>query len=110
MITEIYKGFTITLEAAESYTSIADLYADSEATSYSVGELEAAIERGDMIHFCAKVTCSRGGIELGCAYLGDCIYDTLEDFKNNSGYYDDMRDTAVRDATAAICALHNEDE
>ena len=109
MITEIYEGFTITLEAVQSDLSIAELYADSEATTYSVGELEAAIDAGDMIHFCAKVTCSRGGIVLSCEYLDGCVYDTLEDFKNNSDYYDDMRATAVRGAIAAIIALQKED-
>lgn len=109
MLTEIYEGFTITLEAVQSDQSIAELYAGSEATSYSVGELEAAVDIGDMLHFRAKVTCSRGGIVLSCEYLDGCIYDTLEDFKNNSDYYADMRATVLHDARAAIIALHRED-
>ena len=41
-------------------------------------QIEEIYENSEI--FCAKVTAEKLGIELGCDYLGGCVYESQEDF------------------------------
>ena len=47
------------------------------------GTAKAAVKAGALIAFDAKVSVQHKGVEIGAAYLGDCIYESLEDFRTS---------------------------
>src|SRR5690606_11068971 len=54
------------------------------------GETAAAVDRGELVHFCARATvCGPRGEELASDYLGGCIYRDFDDFVDHRGlgYY-----------------------
>ena len=67
-------------------------------------ELHDKIESGELLHFCAKVTASKNGIELGVDYLGGCVYEGETDFMA-CGYYNGMCEQAISEAKTAIKLL-----
>jgi len=47
------------------------------------GTIRAAVNAGALMAFDAKVSVQRKGVEIGAAYLGDCVYESLEDFRTS---------------------------
>lgn len=64
-------------------------------------QLADDIEQGRWQLFCAKVTASKCGVELGSDYLGQCIYEDYEDFIE-CDYFKDMVDSAINEAKSKI--------
>ena len=62
------------------------------------GETTAAIARGDLFLFCARIQVLRKGVPIGSDYLGNCVYHSLDDFMQPRGYFIDMVREAFRDA------------
>lgn len=69
-------------------------------------ETAKAIREGRYDWFCACVTASRAGIELGVDYLGACCYDSASDFPTDSGYYEGMVSTAISEARLTLARLN----
>ena len=102
---ERVKGFTVNLELLEEFTPLPDTF---DPTVTDIDTLRENVESGFWLYFCAKVTASYGGRVLAEEYLGCCVYESAEDFVNNSGYYDDMRDTVVEQAQEYLQAACKE--
>ncbi len=65
-------------------------------------EIIDKINDGTYTWFCAKVTASKNGIELGTDYLGGCCYKSEQEFVKQDDYYSDMRKSAIAEAKKAI--------
>jgi hypothetical protein len=65
----------------------------------------ARIDRGDLVHFVARVQAYRYGVLLASDYLGGCCYDSHQQFIDSSGYYPDMVDTVISDANDMVQLL-----
>lgn len=102
-LTEKYQGFEIILTAEEEETH------PSDTICFETPEEEQAylnkINHGEIGWFCAKVAACHNGFELGVSYLGCCDYSSLESFKDDSGYYEDMRDEAIKEAREKLADL-----
>ena len=105
MITEKHKGFEICLTAEEEDVYPSD-HIDFETKEQEKEYLEK-IDNGELGWFCAKAAVKKAGIELAASYLGCCDYPSLKDFKENGGYYEDMRDEAVEEAEKIIVPLRS---
>jgi hypothetical protein len=97
--TEQYKGFDIKFYTTWEYEHPAMLFDESE---WDLKELCQKIDDGDYVWFIAKVTASKHGIELADDYLGGCLYDNVQQFVTEDGYYADMRENVVKEAIANI--------
>ncbi len=60
------------------------------------------INNGLLLWFCARVTVSRDGLDLGDDVLGGCCYESIADFLKPGGYYSDMVQQAIEQARGAI--------
>lgn len=89
---EQYRGFQIDTYALPEYVPPEDEYAQD-------------VESGKLEWFCAQVCASKDGIQLAQEYLGCCLYPLAEDFIKDSGYYVDMRNSAVEMAVETIKLL-----
>jgi len=73
------------------------------------GETRDRLERGLLVSFVAKVTVYWNGQEVGSDYLGNCIYESAEDFRDHFGgrgsYFSDMVRNAVREARRNLNAV-----
>ena len=103
MCEEIYEtlieekdDFKIVLTAEPEYTPPQDLI-DFKTTEQENEYLEK-INNGEIGWFCAKIAVCKYNLELASEYLGGCEYLSLTDFKENSGYYEDLRDEAIKEA------------
>lgn len=103
---ETHDGFTIVLHALDDDQTIAQLYSDAEMSVQQIRGIQRSVDNGTMVHFVARVVAVKNGIELGDDYLGGCVYKTYDDFVKNSGYYEDMRSTAIDVARTTIKALN----
>lgn len=103
MIEEEYKGFIIQLEAEEELDHPDDTmdYENEEQRRKYL----ARLDNGELMWFCAVVSAWKKGIKLAETTLGGCDWPSLENFKDNSGYYEDMRDEVVKEARIAIKGL-----
>ncbi len=63
------------------------------------------IENGNALYFTAEVSAFKHGIKLASDYLGECCYESVNDFLHPEGYYGDMIDTAVCEARETILKL-----
>jgi len=97
--TETQEGFAINLYVLPEYDS--PFWLDDEEEQ---AELMDKIERGILVYFCAKVTASKAGVELGTDYLGSCCYESLKQFIADD-YYVEMKSTAISEANAKIQEL-----
>lgn len=61
-------------------------------------ELLRKIDQGVYLWFCAKVSAWIDGVELASDYLGGCCYDSVAQFVEDSGYYEDMVETVITEA------------
>lgn len=62
------------------------------------GSAAEGLKRGELVAFCARATVLFNGAEIGCDYLGNCIYRSFEDFRTDGGYFPDMVRCAIREA------------
>lgn len=97
--TEQIEGFDIVLSVSDETIPLDDLLPDD--TEEQIDELARMIDRGDLVFFCARVQAFKSGIELGTEYLGGCIYDSYDDFKNDP-YYDDLVARAIEEAKSNL--------
>lgn len=100
---EEFEGFEINVYALPEYCDPEGQFATDDDDADA--EIIRQIREGECAWFCAKVTASRNGIELGASYLGCCCYDTETNFIAERDYFEDMRAEAVDNARAAIAAL-----
>lgn len=103
---EIWKfktaRFAIKCEALPEY--------DLDLSWDESGEITDKIARGLYEVFCAKVSVELDGNEISADYLGQCIYETPEQFKDNLGirrtnynsYFSGMVKTAISEARQYI--------
>lgn len=73
------------------------------------GETRDRLERGLLVAFVAKVAIYWQGREIAADYLGNCIYENAEDFRDHFGgkgsYFSDMVRSAVREARRNLNAV-----
>lgn len=96
-------GFDIAIYACEEHSHPDDSYDWQDAT-HRKETLEWMEQQGLLGWFCAKVTASKQGIELGCDYLGGCSYSSTEEFLKDA-YCEGMIDQAIDEAKQAIQKL-----
>jgi hypothetical protein len=86
------KNYTVRVAALEEFDL--DLSWDEDGTTAK------GIEDGTYIAFCAHATVVHRatGAILANDYLGNCVYNNLRDFEKNSGYFQDMVHTVVKEA------------
>ncbi len=78
---------------------------DEEKDEELKRELNRRLDRGDLWAWCTvKVTAKWKNWE-GSDYLGGCSYDGEDDFKQDTGYYGDMKDRALEDLNERIANI-----
>jgi len=96
------QGFLISFYALPADDNIFDSFSEYEDAK----ETQDKINSGEYVHFLAKITASKNGIELADYYLGSCIYNTFEEFWNiKEDYCSDMIDHVIREAKENITNL-----
>ena len=112
------RNFTVRVTAQEE--DALDLSVDDD------GSVREAIDRGELIAFCAKAAVYYRGNELATDYLGGCVYKSIADFmdhkecgkqnklyaaKGETGrcgsYFTDMVKTVCREAREELRMLQN---
>jgi hypothetical protein len=86
--------FRIALEVAPEYDL--DLSFDDD------GRVRDKLDRGLLVAFQARVVVYLDGREVGADYLGACIYESAEQFREESGYFADMVRAAIREARQTL--------
>ena len=96
--TEVRDGITFefVLTDEPEYMSIEDSF------DGTVDELYRDVENGKYMWFCACLKAYVFGVEVGSDSIGGCMYESLEDFKKTSGYYEDMKENCVKQAMEFI--------
>ena len=74
---------------------------DADLDEETAQKIESQLEYNEWAWCCVKVDCNYKGL-TGTDYLGGCNYDSKEDFIKNSGYYEDMKETAYNDLIQQI--------
>ncbi len=97
--TEESKGFTINFYVRDEEINPLDSFDTPDAE-----DIMDKIMKGDLLWFCAEVTASKKGVELGNDFLGACCEENYLDFINNP-YYADMRDQAIVKAQLTLKSL-----
>jgi hypothetical protein len=98
---EAVGGFNITFEALAEHTKLEETF---DSSVDNIEQLYSDIESGKYVYFCARVSASKHGIELGADYLGCCLYESFEQFEQDA-YFGDMVDSAISEAKQAIAKL-----
>ena len=98
---ESKEGFNITLRALNEDHPIDDNLMEADL----IAELIEQVESGELMYFCACISVSKAGVELGTSYLGCCFENNLEGFKT-SGYLDQMIDEAMDEAKGILIELN----
>lgn len=81
---------------------------DDAADEQIAKEIEDRLNRGDVWAWASvKVTASWRGYK-GVDYLGACSYKDEADFKQDCGYYSDMKDRALEDLNESISRIASE--
>lgn len=68
------------------------------------GEVSSGLNNGLYVGFCAACRVYLDDHEITVDYLGQCIYDSYESFKAESGYFQDMVREACRHAREHVRA------
>ena len=105
MFVKTLNGFDIHIKALPEYAPVGDTFDISEK---DLKEIIEKIENGQLEYFCAEVTAKKQGITLASDYLGACIYKSLQDFVDNSVYFDDMAESVTKEAAGTIKNLCKE--
>jgi hypothetical protein len=101
--TEDTQGFHIVVSVAPEDFHPRDCFDYEEE---ELGEVCRKIDAGLYAWFAVRVEAYKSGILLGTDYLGGCLYDTPMQFVEESEYYSDMVDNAVKEAKNALEMLH----
>ena len=83
---------------------------DLDLSFDDTGEVREGLEDGRFVAFVAKVAVYLDGREVGADYLGGCIYENPEAFRDHIGskakgygsYFADMVREAIRDARRTL--------
>lgn len=87
---------------------ISDPWAERVYDDETLREIQARLDRGDIWAWASvdvEATWTNPLTDKtyeGHAYLGGCSYDDARDFKQNSGYYEDMKGEAYEDLIKQI--------
>ena len=100
--TETRDGFTINFYALPEETDPADQFDMGDEANREVLE---GIASGRYDWFCAKVTASKAGVELGADYLGCCCHCGAADWWLEGGYREDMINEATSQALETLKRL-----
>lgn len=99
---------TISVKCLEEHSPIRGnvIISDSPTLDKQVeDQIIADYEGGNDWAWCTvQVTAEWKGI-TGTDYLGQCSYNSEEDYKKNSGYYEDMKFTAYNELITNLKAL-----
>ena len=101
--TDDIRGFHVVFSITPEDFHPRDSFDESE---YDIAELCDKIDRGLYVWFCACIEVYQQGILLGTDYLGGCLYENPKQFVTESGYYDDMINTAIADAQSNLNKLY----
>ena len=111
-LTAANVDFELTIEAEDAplITSIGTSRpafdsGDRDADLRLAEELQARLDRGDLWAWCVVVVTARWGALEGTTALGCCSYDDEEDFKKDSGNYEQMKDDALADLNHHIKSI-----
>lgn len=96
------RGFHVTLSIGYEDTHPRDVFDDS---CDDIDEICRKIDNGTYTWFIARVEAYKQGILLATDYLGGLLYENPKDFIND-GYFEDMVDTVVNEATANLEKLY----
>jgi hypothetical protein len=104
------EGFDIVFSVAPEDIHPADCFDDSidleTGTPYhDIPEMIRRIDNGTLSWFVARVEAYKNGVLLASEYLGGNLYEEPTDFISDSGYYEDMKDTAINEAKETIKKL-----
>lgn len=68
---------------------------DDERDNAIVRDIIERLETNEWAWCCVRVVARLDGTDIeGDSYLGCCSYDSEDDFRENSGYYEDMKQEA----------------
>jgi len=90
------KRFTVALTLETEDTDPRDSFDASIADDVIEG-----IDSGRYLWFCAKVAVYCDGREVGADYLGNCCYESADDFRRDA-YFCDMVREACREARRTL--------
>ena len=96
------RGFHVTLSIGYEDIHPRDCFDDS---CHDIAEICRKIDNGTYTWFIARVEAFKHGILLATDYLGGNLYENPKDFVND-GYFEDMVDTVVNEATATLEKLY----
>ena len=70
-------------------------------------EIMEQVETGEVVYFLAGIEAGKAGVVLATTYLGECIYESFEQFYENleECYIADMIDEAKEEALEVIAKL-----
>ena len=77
------KRFTVTVDALVDH--------DPDLSFDETGDTQAKVESGEWTLFCARARVEMGGRVLADDYLGNCIYENLDDFASDHRDPDPMK-------------------
>lgn len=89
------RNFEIRMTAEEECDPL-DLSWDDD------GEVARELRNGKLIAFTAKCTVSVNGTKIATDYLGACIYESPEAFRDHGSSFVDMVRKAIRDARTTL--------
>jgi len=93
-------GFDLRFDALIESMPLGDAY---EMTDSEYQDLRHKVyDTCELSYFCASITASKHGIELGTAYLGACLYDDYDSFIADQPY---LIDEAIEEAKQTIKKL-----
>ena len=100
------SNFTIRVDAIE------EIYPDFSFDES--GETQEMIERGDLVCFAVRASVSFRGSDIGEDYLGNCIHENIQDFRDHLGikkhanrgsYFTDMIRESIREARKTLSEM-----
>ena len=100
---ETRNGIQLSFEPLPEDTPLEDTI---DGSCHDINSLIADVESGELVYFTAHVIACKNGIQLGEDYLGACLYESIDQFINESqGYISDMKTIAYEEAVNNIEAL-----
>lgn len=78
---------------------------DLDLSGDETGEVAARLNSGECIAFCARARAYVDGEQIASDYLGGCIYESLEAFREPRGYFADMVRNVVAEARKRLLAM-----
>ena len=107
-LTEDEVEFDLTIEEMDAHPRGFFASDEPDIDAQQVADIIARLERGDLWAWCVvKVTASWGGFSSS-DYLGGCSYGGEREFKQEGGYFDDMKAAALAGLNATLRRKHEE--